>query len=64
MPLSKKALEHKRAYNRKRTKELYKTFSATLPKDEYNEICEYLQKLEINKAEFIRWAYEQLKQQD
>lgn len=63
MPLSKKALEHKREYNRKRTKELCKTFSATLPKDEYNEICEYLQKLEMNKAEFIRWSYEKLKQQ-
>lgn len=61
MPLSKKALEHKREYNRKRTKELYKTFSATLIKDEYKEICEYLKRVGMNKAEFIRWAFEELK---
>lgn len=61
MPLSKKALEHKREYNRKRTKELYSTFSVNLPKDEYNEIRNYLKSVEMNKAEFIRWAYNELK---
>jgi hypothetical protein len=61
MPLSKAALEKKRAYNRKRTKELFKTFSATLPKEEYNEICDYLKSIEMNKVEFVRWAYEELK---
>ena len=59
--LSKAALEHKREYNRKRTKELFKTFSATLPKEEYQEICDYLKSIEMNKVEFIRWAYEELK---
>lgn len=59
--LSKAALEHKREYNRKRTKELFKTFSATLPKEEYQEICDYLKSIEMNKVEFIRWAYFELK---
>lgn len=63
MPLSREALEHKREYNKKRTKELYKTFSATLTKEEYAEICEYLKSKDMNKAEFVRWAYEKLKQQ-
>ena len=61
MPLSRKALEHKREYNKKRNKELTKVFSARLPKEEYNEICEYLKKIEMNKAEFVRWAYFELK---
>ena len=64
MPLSKKALEHKRAYNRKRTKELYKKFGSNLTIEEYNSLCELLSEKNMNKAEFIRWAYEQLKQQD
>lgn len=59
--LSKAALEHKREYNRKRTKELFKTFSATLPKEEYQEICDYLKSIEMNKVEFVRWAYFELK---
>lgn len=59
--LSKAALEHKREYNRKRTKELFKTFSATLPKEEYQEICDYLKSIEMNKVEFIRWAYFELR---
>lgn len=61
--LSEKALEHKREYNRKRTKELYSTFSVNLPKDEYNEIRNYLKSVEMNKAEFIRWAYNELKKE-
>lgn len=61
MPLSRAALEKKREYNRKRTKELSKTFSATLPKEEYQEICDFLKSIEMNKAEFVRWAYEELK---
>lgn len=59
--LSKAALERKREYNRKRTKELLKTFSATFPKEEYAEICDYLKSVGMNKAEFIRWAYSELK---
>ncbi len=62
MPLSRKALENKRAYNRQRTKELCKTFSATLKKEEYNQICEYLQSIGMNKAEFIRWAFDKLRE--
>ena len=62
MPLSKKALEHKREYNRKRNKELTSLFSARLPKEEYNQLCEYLQQLGMNKAEFIRWAFDKLRE--
>lgn len=64
MPLSKKALEHKRAYNRKRTRELCKTFSANLKKEEYAEIVEYLKLINMNKAEFIRWAFDKLREGD
>lgn len=63
MPLSKKALEHKREYNRKRNKKLTKLFSARLLKDEYNSLCELLNEKDMNKAEFIRWAFEELKKQ-
>lgn len=61
MPLSRKALEHKRAYNRKRNKELTNLFSARLKKEEYNSLCWLLKEKNMNKAEFIRWAHEQLK---
>ena len=61
--LSKKALEHKREYNRKRTRELLKTFSATLPKEEYQEISDYLLQAGMNKAEFVRWAYDKLREE-
>jgi len=63
MPLSRKALENKRKYNRERTKELYKTFSATLPKEEHKQLCEYLQSVGMNKAEFIRWAFDKLREE-
>lgn len=62
MPLSKEALKHKREYNRKRTKELCKTFSANLKKEEHQEITEYLQSIGMNKAEFIRWAYDKIRE--
>ena len=61
MPLSEKALKHKREYNRKRNKELTKLFSARLLKEEYNSLCELLSEKSMNKAEFIRWAYNELK---
>ena len=61
--MSKKALEHKREYNRKRTRELLKTFSATLPKEEHQEITDYLTQVGMNKAEFIRWAYDKLREE-
>jgi len=62
MPLSRKALENKRKYNRERTKELYKTFSVTLPKEEHKQLCEYLQSVGMNKAEFVRWAFDKLRE--
>ena len=59
--LSKKAKENKKIYNVKRNKKLTKTFSTRLPKEEYQEICDYLKVVKMNKAEFIRWAYETLR---
>lgn len=59
--LSKAALEHKRAYNRKRTKALLKSFSATLKKEEYQDLCDFLQEVGMNKAEFVRWAFDELR---
>lgn len=59
--LSKKAKEKKKIYNIKRNRELTKTFSARLPKEEYQEICDYLKVVKMNKAEFVRWAYEKLR---
>lgn len=64
MPLSREAKRKKILYNIKRNKELYIKFATNLPKEEYNEICDFLNEKNMNKAEFIRWAYEQLKQQD
>lgn len=59
--LSKKAKKKKMQYNIKRNRELTKTFSARLPKEEYQEMCDYLKSVEMNKAEFIRWAYFELR---
>lgn len=64
MPLSRKALERKREYNRLRTKELCKTFSANLKKEEYQEITDYLKQVGMNKVEFVRWAYDKLREGD
>ncbi len=61
MPLSEQARKNKIAYNTKRTKELYTKFATNLPNAEYNEIIDYLQSIGMNKAEFIRFAYEELK---
>lgn len=61
MPLSRKALENKRAYNRKRNKELTNLFSARLFKEEYNDLCSLLKLNNMNKADFVRWAYQELK---
>ena len=62
--LSEKAKENKKKYNTKRKKELYKKFGIDLKKDEYQEICEYLKSQGMNKAEFIRWAYDKLREGD
>lgn len=62
--LSEEARKRKVAYNNKRQKELYSPFKAMLLKKEYNEICDYLKSQGINKAEFIRWAYNELKNKE
>ena len=61
MPLSEEARKRKTIYNTERKKKLYKKFGADLLIPEYNEICDYLKSKNMNKAEFIRWAYEELK---
>lgn len=38
-----------------------KRFSTNLNKDEYYELDEELKKREMNKAEFLRWALKELK---
>lgn len=62
MPLSREARKKKIAYNIKRNNEKTDVFRARLPKEEYNEICEYLKVVGMNKAEFIRWAYNKLRE--
>lgn len=62
MPLSKEARKNKVAYNMKRNNELTSLFRARLSKQEYNELCEYLKSIGMNKAEFIRWAYDKLRE--
>lgn len=59
--LSQQARKNKVAYNMKRNKELNHLFVTSLKKEEYNEIYTYLQSIGMNKAEFIRWAYNELK---
>ena len=60
--LSEKARKHKVEYNIKRNKKFTTLFSARLPKDEYNQLCDYLKANGMNKAEFIRWAYDKLRE--
>ena len=61
MGLSKEALDNKSKYNLERNKELTKLFCSRLPKEEYKELCDYLKAQGMNKAQFVRWAFEQLK---
>ena len=61
MPLSREARKRKVEYNMKRNKELYGKFQTLLPKEEYKELCEYLKSVGMNKTEFVRWAYDQLR---
>ena len=61
--LSQEARRNKNAYNLKRNNELTKLFCARFMTEYYNEICDYLKSIEMNKAEFVRWAYEELKKQ-
>jgi len=60
--LSEKARKHKIEYNIKRNKELYSKFGVNLPKEEYKIICDYLKSIGMNKAEFIRWAFDKLRE--
>lgn len=62
--LSEKARKNKIAYNTKRNKELNKQFVTNLKKEEYKEITDYLKSIGMNKAEFIRWAYDKLREND
>lgn len=59
--LSEKARQNKVKYNIKRNQELYKKFAVNLPKEEYQELCDYLKAVGMNKAEFVRWAYDELR---
>ena len=60
--LSEKARKNKVAYNVKRNRLLYKQFKTNLPIEEYNLICDYLKSCGMNKAEFIRWAFDKLRE--
>ena len=65
MPLlSAKARRHKIEYNIRRNRELYSQFNVRLPKEEYNDLCEFLKSVGLNKTEFIRWSYDKLREQN
>ena len=61
--LSEKARRHKVEYNVKRNRRLTSLFAARLPKEEYEQICDYLKQNNLNKAEFIRWAFDKLREE-
>lgn len=52
---------NKKEYDYNYLKENYITFSAKLKKDENDKINELLKERNMNKAEFVRWAYNELK---
>lgn len=58
---TKKGMKAKYKYINEYTNENYKTFGAKMKLDEYYEIKELLDKKGITNAEFIRFAYEELK---
>lgn len=60
--LSEQARRNKVAYNIKRNNKLTKLFCARLNNIEYNELCEFLNQINMNKAEFVRWAFDKLKE--
>ena len=60
--MSEEAYERKKQYNLERNNELTKLFSARLPKEEYQELCEFLKQVGMNKADFVRWAYDKLRE--
>ena len=59
--LSEEARKNKVAYNVKRNKELYKQFNIRILNDKYDELMKLLKEKNMNKAEFIRWAYDKLR---
>lgn len=61
--LSEQARRHKVEYNVKRNKKMTSLFAARLPKEEYEQICDYLKQSNLNKAEFIRWAFDKLREE-
>lgn len=62
--LSEEARQNKVAYNIKRNNELTALFRARLSKKEYQELCDYLKLNGMNKAEFVRWAFDKLREGD
>jgi len=65
--MNEKARKKKVLYNQKRNKELrekklVKDFKAVLQYEEYQELCDFLNSVKMNKTEFIRWAFEKLKE--
>lgn len=61
--LSEKARKHKVEYNVKRNRKMTSLFAARLPKEEYEQICDYLKQNNLNKAEFVRWAFDKLREE-
>lgn len=59
--LSPEALQNKIQYNIQYGKENYKIFKTPLKIEEYEEIDKYIKSKNISKADFIRLAYEKLK---
>ncbi len=59
--LSEQARRNKVAYNVKRNRELYKQFNVRILNEDYDKLMELLEEKKLNKAQFIRWACEELK---
>jgi hypothetical protein len=60
--LSEKARKNKVAYNIKRNYKLTSVFSARLSKEECKDLCDFLKTQGMNKADFVRWAFDKLKE--
>lgn len=57
----KKEKFNKIKYNIEYSKRNYKKFACDLKHEEYNNLNELLKEKNMNKAEFVRWAYNKLK---
>lgn len=60
--LSEQARKNKVEYNMKRNKELTTLFRARLYKEEYKQLCDCLKQMNMNKAEFVRWAFDKIRE--